>query len=119
MIEELVIRVFDARNAAHIAHWKTKSYAAHVALGDFYDGVIGHIDGLVEATQGAFDLIKMPSLPKGGMVPDDIVPQLEDDLVFISQNRTMITKGLPALDNILQGLEALYLSTIYKLKNLK
>jgi len=119
MIEELVARVFDSRNAAHILHWKTHSYAQHVALGDFYDGAIEHIDGIVEAFQGAFDLIKMQSLPKGAIVGDDLVPQLEEDLMFIHTNRGAITNGLPGIDNLLQGLEGLYMSTIYKLKNLK
>lgn len=40
MIEQLVSKVFAARNAAHLAHWSTGSYAQHVVLGDFYDGVI-------------------------------------------------------------------------------
>jgi len=119
MIEELISRAFASRNAAHIAHWKTHSYATHVALGSFYDGVIEHIDGIVEAHQGAFDLVDVPSLPRLDKVSDDMVPRLEDDLMFISKNRHAICQGLPALDNLLQGLEGLYLSTIYKLKNLK
>lgn len=58
MIDELISRVFASRNATHIEHWRTKSYAAHIALGEFYDGVIDNIDGIVEAYQGAFDLVK-------------------------------------------------------------
>ena len=34
-IHECVSRAFATRNDAHIAHWNTKSYAEHVALGDF------------------------------------------------------------------------------------
>jgi len=52
MIEQLISRVFYARNLAHFAHWRAKgdgSYAKHVALGEFYDGVIDTIDPLVEA----------------------------------------------------------------------
>ena len=40
MIETLIERLFHARNAAHIAHWKTKSYAEHKALGHYYEDVI-------------------------------------------------------------------------------
>ena len=92
MIDELISRVFASRNATHIEHWRTKSYAAHIALGEFYDGVIDNIDGIVEAYQGAFDLVKVGTLA--------------------------ITRGLPSLDNMLQTLEDLYLSTLYKLKHL-
>jgi len=63
MIEQLIAKVFMARNNTHIAHWKTKSYAEHVALGDFYDKVIDLVDSLVECYQGNFGLI--------GDIPND------------------------------------------------
>ena len=44
MIEELVEKVFAARNEAHIAHWATKSFAKHMALNEFYDNIIDLID---------------------------------------------------------------------------
>ncbi len=116
MIEELVQRAFAARNAAHLAHWRTKSYAQHVALGDFYDGIVGAIDDIVENYQGVFDLIFVKDLPETKQ--KDIIKQLEDDLVWINKNRKEICKGLPALDNLLQSLESCYMKTIYKLNNL-
>ena len=70
MIEELISRVFYARNLAHFEHWRAKgegSYAKHIALGEFYDGVIDTIDPLVEAYQGAFDLIKAIPAPEQTM----------------------------------------------------
>ena len=48
MIEDLIERMFHARNAAHIAHWKTKSYAEHKALGHYYEDVIEKLDDLIE-----------------------------------------------------------------------
>ena len=117
MIDELISRVFASRNATHIEHWRTKSYAAHIALGEFYDGVIDNIDGIVEAYQGAFDLVKVGTLdrqPPAG----DIIKHLEDDVMWIGKNRLAITRGLPSLDNMLQTLEDLYLSNLYKLKHL-
>lgn len=118
MIEELVARVFASRNAAHLAHWKETSGFRHETLGAFYDDVIGAIDDIVEAHQGAFDLIEVNGLPKQSKV-DDIVKLLEEDMVFISENRKKITNGLPAIDNLLQGLEHIYLRTLYKLRKLK
>ena len=47
MIEDLVSRAFAIRNAAHLAHWATKSFSEHMALGSFYDEVIEKIDGIV------------------------------------------------------------------------
>ena len=57
MIEELIAKVFAAREAAHLEHWRTKSYAQHQALGEFYDTIIDQIDELVECYQGNFGLI--------------------------------------------------------------
>lgn len=118
MIEELISRVFATRNATHIEHWKTTSYAQHMALGAFYDAVIDHIDGIVEAYQGAFDLVKVGTLDRQPPV-GDIIKYLEDDMEWINRNRIAITRGLPSLDNLLQGLEDSYLTTLYKLKRLK
>lgn len=117
MIEELIVRVFASRNAAHLEHWRTKSFAQHKALGHFYDGVIDDIDKLVEAHQGAIELIDLTELPKQ-MKPANIIAMLEDDVVWINKNRKAITSGLPGLDNILQELEGTYMSTLYKLKHL-
>ena len=57
MIEQLISRVFYARNLAHFDHWRTKSYAQHKALGKFYDEIIEALDALVEAHQGLNGLI--------------------------------------------------------------
>lgn len=117
MIEELIARVFATRNAAHLEHWRTKSYAQHVALGSFYNDIVEDIDSIVEAHQGVFDLVSVGELPKQPKVAN-IITHLEEDLVFINKNRAKITGGLQAIDNLLQGLEDSYMSTLYKLKHL-
>ena len=114
-MNELIQMVFATRNAVHIEHWRTKSFSQHMALGDLYDELIEGIDALVECYQGAFGLVS--PTPKDEKI-GDIIVRLEDDLLFISKNRSKITQGLPALDNILQELEGNYLRAIYKLKNL-
>ena len=118
MLEELVSRVFAARNAAHLAHWRTKSYAQHIALGDFYDGAIDKIDGIVEAVQGATaKIIGSVSLNAvDGMA--DPLKKMMDDCNWIATNREKIAQGVPAIENLLDDLCDLYLTTIYKLKNL-
>jgi hypothetical protein len=117
MIEELIARVFASRNAAHLAHWKTKSFSQHMALNEFYDDVLDAIDKLVEAHQGAFDLIGDVELAPAKV--KDIIAHLEEDMVWINENRGKVTNKLPALDNILQELEGVYLKALYKLRNLK
>ena len=117
MIEQLISRVFYARNLAHFAHWRTKSYAQHQALGGFYDGVIDAIDSLVEAYQGAYDLIG--AIPVPGEMEKDALKCLESDAEWIEKNHEKICKGNRAVGNLVDGVTEVYLSAIYKLRNLK
>ena len=120
MIEQLISRVFYTRNVAHLQHWRAKgagSYAKHKALGHFYDDVIDALDDLVEAYQGAFDLIgDVPAPPKG---LNDILAHLENEAAWIEENHEDICEGNRAVANLIDGLTAVYLSAIYKLRNLK
>lgn len=116
MIEKLVAKVFATRNAAHLAHWRTKSYAQHVALGDFYDGLPGKIDTIVEMHQGAFGIIDAisPSMAS----PSKIIDHIEGEAEWIAANRDDIAGDNAAIGNAVDDLHGLYLTTIYKLKNL-
>ena len=120
MIEQLISRVFYARNVAHFEHWRAKgegSYAKHKALGNFYDDIIDAIDDLVEAYQGAFDLvgnIPAPETPKG-----DVLKLLEADAAWIEENHEDICLGNRAVANLIDSVTGVYLSAIYKLRNLK
>lgn len=48
MIEELVSRVFSTRNAVHLSHWSTNSFAEHKTLSLFYDNTIEGINALID-----------------------------------------------------------------------
>lgn len=116
MIEQLIARVFYARNVAHFTHWRTKSFAQHEALGGFYDDVIDALDTLVEAYQGAFGLIgSIPSYGKS----NDCLACLKEDAKWIEFNHEKICKGNRAVANLVDGVTEVYLKAIYKLENLK
>lgn len=117
MLEELICRIFYSRNEAHLAHWKASTLSEHLALGDYYDEVIEKLDKLVEAYQGSFGLIK--DLPKKEHEEMDILARLQDDAKFINKNRSEIARKVAALENIVDEIMDLYLTTIYKLKFLK
>lgn len=120
MIEELISRVFYARNVAHFEHWRAKgdgSFAKHMALGDFYDDVIEAIDKLVEVYQGAFSLIGNIPAPK--VAERDVLKLLEADADWIEENHEAICKGNRAVANLIDGVTEVYLTTVYKLRNLK
>lgn len=108
--------LFFARDAAHREHLKTRSYAAHVALNEFYDGVIDLADKFAEAYQGLYDLIGEFPLMDGDV--SDIVDELGKHLKWIDENRAEICDD-SAIQNIIDEIVALYASTLYKLRFLK
>jgi uncharacterized protein Yka (UPF0111/DUF47 family) len=114
MIEELIERLFHARNAAHIAHWKTKSYAEHKALGHYYEDVIEQLDDLIEAYQGTFGIID-------GLDEQEknISKMINDDIIWLNENRSKVAKGVSAIENIVDELTATHMKTLYKLENLR
>lgn len=114
MIEKLIEKMFSARDASHIRHWKTNSYSQHQALGDYYDDVIDTLDKYVEAYQGTFGII-------GEVAGEekDVAKMINDDIIWLNENRSKLAKGIPALENILDELTALHMKTLYKLENLR
>lgn len=112
---EIIGVMFMSRTYAHMAHLKTSSYAAHKALNEFYDGVLGLADTLAETSQGLWGKLDIPYVSIDGSVTDP-VSALESHISTIKS----LSKGCeePFLDNILQEIEALYRSTLYLLKEL-
>lgn len=119
MIEELIARVFYARNVAHFEHWRAEGvggYARHKALGKFYEDVIGALDSLVEAYQGAFELVGAIPTPK--TKAEEVLLILIEDADWIEKNHDKICKGNRAVANLIDSVTGVYLSAIYKLRNL-
>lgn len=111
---EMICRLMHARTAAHMAHLKTTSFAAHKALDDFYSGVVDLIDSFAETYQGIFGLIgDYPSCP----VPSgDSVAWLSDLRGWLKSDRADSCKGERELENIHDEIMAHISSTLYKLK---
>ena len=54
---EMISLLMHSRSQIHILHLQTKSFAEHKALNDYYDGIVGLIDGLVESYQGKYNIL--------------------------------------------------------------
>jgi hypothetical protein len=116
---ELVARCFAARTAAHIAHLSTHRYSAHIALNEFYDGIVELADSFCETYQGHFGMIDdFPNLmpPAPGT---DSVAFIKALMEWASTNRTAASKGATDLANIIDEIAAHCARSIYKLTNLK
>lgn len=115
-MEEIIGMLFYARNVAHKEHLKTKSYAQHMALGTFYDEVVDLADKLAEAYQGCEGIMK--DIPLFGKDPSGPIDDfLETQMDMIEKIRKTATTR-SALQNIIDEIIGLYLSTLYKLRNL-
>jgi len=111
---EFVLRCFHARTSAHILHLKTRSYAEHKALNDFYDGITPLIDTYAEAYQGGYGLLS--GYKPGFTIPTESVPLLKDLGEWVDKNRTAITCGDPSLAALVDNVTGLIDSTLYKLR---
>ena len=114
---ELICKAFTTRNLLHFAHWSTHSASDHVALGDLYDSVVSDIDEIVEVYQGKFGLID-DLYTEAAKVPKDITKHVKDEASWVEENRTFISRGCTAIENLIDTLIGHYYRVIFKLENL-
>jgi len=57
LMGQFVSTLLASRTQAHIFHLQTPSFAAHKALNEFYDEIVGITDGIVESYQGKYGII--------------------------------------------------------------
>jgi hypothetical protein len=115
---ELMGTLFLGRNVAHSVHLNTRSYSKHVALQTFYDSVIDVADAFAEAYQGRNGLIGPIAIPAAKKTTN-IIEFLQDQLAEIEKGRYDICdKSDSALQQLIDNIVELYLTSIYKLKYL-
>ena len=108
--------MFLARDVAHSVHLNTRSFSKHMALNTFYDEIIELADGFAEAYQGRHGLIGPISLMSAKKT-GNIVEFLENQLEEIEAGRYDVCKKEDTpLQNLIDGIIELYLSTLYKLR---
>ncbi len=120
MIAQFIAILFLSRDIAHREHLRTKSFAQHEALGSFYSAIVELTDSLTEMYQGRNGIID--SIPQLNDEDSDKTPVqlLKKYLALIEKTRyTAVEKTDSALQNKIDEIVGQFLSTIYKLENLK
>ena len=108
--------LFLARDVTHSVHLNTRSYSKHKALQKFYDNIIDLADGFAEAYQGRHNLIGPISLMSAKKTTN-VIEFLESQLAEIESMRyDVCDKTDTPLQNLIDGIVELYLSTLYKLR---
>ena len=116
---ELVIDLLHSSIITHIMHWQTTSYAAHMALGEFYSEMPDLVDAVVEAYQGKNNVI-LSKFPIEMESYEDMEP-----LAYMEYLNQELTEGRglfgedPEIQNLVDAIADLIDTTIYKLRRFK
>ena len=107
---------FLARDVTHSVHLNTRSYAKHKALQKFYENIIDLADSFAEAYQGRYGLLGPISLMSAKKT-SNVIEFLENQLAEIESVRyDVCDKDDAPLQNLIDGIIELYLTTLYKLR---
>lgn len=113
---QLIGLLFLGRNVAHSVHLNTRSFSKHSALNTFYDEIIDRADAFAEAYQGRHGLIGPIAIPAAKKTTN-IIEFLQDQLAEIEKGRyDVCEKADSTLQQLIDNIIELYLSTLYKLR---
>lgn len=118
----LISYLLHSRTQAHVFHLQVTgagSFAAHKALNDYYDSIIGLVDGLVESYQGKYGIITNYS--NYNLMSFTGIQQVVE--YFTALNKTIeklrvLETQDSEIQNDIDTVVTLINSTIYKLKYL-
>lgn len=115
-------KLFESREMAHVYHLSVKgdmgSYAAHVALGAYYEGILEFIDDLIEIYQGQYGLVEnFEIIDTTSTKTQTPIEYFEDLVSFVkSERNNSLSAEDTHLQNIVDEVIALIYKTLYKLK---
>lgn len=107
--------LMQSRNQAHIYHLQTQSFAAHMALQGYYEGIVDLIDGLVESYQGKYGILRGYRMEGSIKEDDNAIVYFEGLSKFVESIRATVTQD-SYIQNQIDEVVDLIESTKYKLK---
>jgi len=117
--KQIAEKILHSRNQTHIFHLQTKSYAEHIALNGYYDGIVPLFDGLVETYQGKNNIITNYQCDgfDDYSSNEQVIKYLQTLANDIEKLRGPIKETY--LQNQIDTVDELIYSTLYKLRFLK
>jgi hypothetical protein len=113
---DFVGMLFLARDVTHSVHLNTRSYAKHKALQKFYENIIDLADAFAEAYQGRHGLMGPISLMSAKKTTN-VIEFLQDQLDELEKVRYEVCdKSDSSLQQLIDNIVELYLTTLYKLR---
>lgn len=113
-VAKFISALFHAVTKTHIMHLQTRSFAQHMALGDFYEGVVDLADALAEAIQGRYGLIEGYDM-NAGELPASPVEYLIGLSEYVEEARADMPQDTE-IQNMIDEIASLIDSTLYKLR---
>ena len=120
ILGQFISTLFASRTQAHVFHLQTNSFAAHKALNEYYDEIIGITDGIAESVQGKYGIITGYSnidLLEGNDC-NEVIKYFTALEMYVDRARQTMPQD-SYIQNQIDEVTALIVSTIYKLKFLK
>jgi hypothetical protein len=109
--------LLNSATQTHIYHLQTKSYATHMALGDYYGEIRDLADSIAEMYQGSYQQIIRGFTPFTPVEDDSPINHLLNVLLQVQSMRYEVFKKEDTqIQNEIDTVVALINSTIYKIK---
>ena len=114
-VAQFVAVLLHSGTVTHMQHLATKSYAQHVALGEYYNAIIELADTYAEAYSGAYEQIPITAYSNDFLVTKDPEAYLKMIKRYVDAHRTDLPDDT-ALQNIVDEIVGQIDSTLYKLR---
>lgn len=110
---KLIQCLFHSATNAHILHLQTRSYAEHIALGEYYGEIVDIADAIAEAYQGRYGIIE-------GYTAEYALPTTAiETMIAVCESIVNYRSQLPQdteIQNLIDEAMALTDATLYKLR---
>jgi hypothetical protein len=116
---DMVATLLHSQTQVHIFHLQTKTYSEHKALQNYYEGIDGLVDGIVESYQGKYEIITGYKTIKtvDYKSTEQVISYFKELDKNIEKNRTSVKESY--IQNQIDTVQELIYSTLYKLRFLK
>ena len=121
-VVDMIATLLHSQSQVHIFHWQTKSqssFSEHKALQEYYDGIDGLVDNIVESYQVKYEIITGYKTIKtvDYKSTEQVIAYFKELDENIEKNRTSVKESY--IQNQIDGVQELIYSTLYKLRFLK
>ena len=118
-VVDMIATLLHSQTQVHIFHLQTKTYSEHKALQNYYEGIDGLVDNIVESYQGKYEIITGYKTIKtvDYKSTEQVIAYFKELDENIEKNRTSVKESY--IQNQIDGVQELIYSTLYKLRFLK